>query len=80
MKLNKKNIEDLLILIQHTQKDVSFDSGGSYGYDDGKSPEYVFDVKEAESAVRAIKIIEKLVLENGQKKSDFQIEASREII
>ena len=63
MKLSKQTILDLLVLMHHAKRDISFDEGGSYTCEDKKG-NWIFDKKEAKQADRAINFIIKLIKEH----------------
>ncbi len=56
MKLTKRDIEDLVVLVNHAQQDVRYGSEGNYVYRLNK-----FDEKEAKRVKRAIELIDKMV-------------------
>jgi len=58
MKLSKKKIDDLLNMIDHSRRDISYGEGGTFG--DGND----YDKKAIKSVERAIETIKKIILTN----------------
>lgn len=57
LQLSKRDKEDLLNIIDHTRRNLSWGEGGSFIDDDGNS-----DPKQAKSAERGIELIKQLVI------------------
>jgi len=63
IKLTQKQIEDLLTLINHAEKDISYGWGSSYGgYDEEDKQEIADHKKAVKKSERAIKVIKKIIL------------------
>lgn len=59
MKISQRTINDLLTLISHARRDISYEQGGTYNTGaDGED----FDTKEAKASERAIDFIKELIL------------------
>lgn len=58
MKLTNRQINDLLNMVDHTRRDISYGEGGTFG--DGES----CDKKTLKSVERAIKVINLIILTN----------------
>jgi len=61
MRLTIKEKEDLMVLVEHTHRDIGYGDGGTYNKRAKGGDEFVFDVKEAERAKRAIQVLLKLL-------------------
>ena len=62
--MNKRNIDDLLTLIEHTRRDISYGWGGTFGGEYYKDGEEKFDEVSARKAERAIEFIKKIILQS----------------
>lgn len=68
MKLSPKQVNDLLNLIDHARKDISYGWGGSYGgYDESDKKAEKESEKAIKSSERAIELIKKIIIQRDIK-------------
>ena len=62
MKISNRTVDDLLTMVQHSRIDISYDAGGSF-LDVKVKTDNKLDTKDVRKVERAIKFIEKIILE-----------------
>ncbi len=63
MKLSKKQIDDLLTLVDHTRKDIGYGWGGTYGgYDESDKGAERESEKNIRKSERAIELIKQIII------------------
>ncbi len=64
MKLSQRQINDLLNLIDHSRRDISYGQGGSFGgYEEEDKKAEKESEKEIKSAERAIELIKTIIMQ-----------------
>jgi hypothetical protein len=60
MKISERTIDDLLTLIEHSHRDMSYGGGGSYTSENCED----YNKKDGKKALRAIEFIKKIIKED----------------
>jgi hypothetical protein len=63
--MNKKEINDLMTLIEHCRRDISYKTSGTYLHIDDNGSLTKLDTKAIRASERAINVIKRIIL-NGK--------------